>query len=73
MIKLENDTPDFVFVPFTLLNALNYSITDDDKVLLRVQHSYPAFDINDREMTLRKQIKLRRKHSILISGNATWI
>ena len=33
MIKLENDTPDFVFVPFTLLNALNYSITDDDKVL----------------------------------------
>ena len=51
MIKSENDTPDFVFVPFTLLNALNYSITDDDKVLLRVQHSYPAFDINDREMT----------------------
>ena len=51
MIKSENDTPDFVFVPFTLLNALNYSITDDDKVLWRVQHSYLAFDINDREMT----------------------
>ena len=53
IIELDNDTPDFVFVPFTLLNALYYTITDDDKVFWRVQHSFPTFDINDREEAFR--------------------
>ena len=42
-----------LFVPFTLLNALYYTITDDDKVFWRVQHSFPTFDINDREEAFR--------------------